>query len=163
MFRFTLPRDIYCGHGAIDELSLLKGHKKAFICTGGHSMRAGGFLQKTEKVLKDAGLATYTLEGITPDPSIEEVQKGAKLMEEFQPDVIVAIGGGSPIDAAKAMWVFYEYPNLTFDEIKKPFFFAAASSEGDLRRYPIHIGDCDRSHGFLCHHRLLDRHQVSAR
>ena len=121
MFRFTLPRDIYCGHGAIDELSLLKGHKKAFICTGGHSMRAGGFLQKTEKVLKDAGLATYTLEGITPDPSIEEVQKGAKLMEEFQPDVIVAIGGGSPIDAAKAMWVFYEYPNLTFDEIKKPF------------------------------------------
>ena len=71
MFRFTLPRDIYCGHGAIDELSLLKGHKKAFICTGGHSMRAGGFLQKTEKVLKDAGLATYTLEGITPDPSIE--------------------------------------------------------------------------------------------
>ena len=121
MFRFTLPRDIYCGHGAIDELSLLKGHKKAFICTGGHSMRAGGFLQKTEKALKDAGLATYTLEGITPDPSIEEVQKGAKLMEEFQPDVIVAIGGGSPIDAAKAMWVFYEYPNLTFDEIKKPF------------------------------------------
>ena len=53
MFRFTLPRDIYCGHGAIDELSLLKGHKKAFICTGGHSMRAGGFLQKTEKVLQD--------------------------------------------------------------------------------------------------------------
>ena len=101
MFRFTLPRDIYCGHGAIDELSLLKGHKKAFICTGGHSMRAGGFLQKTEKVLKDAGLATYTLEGITPDPSIEEVQKGAKLMEEFQPDVIVAIGGGSPIDVGQ--------------------------------------------------------------
>lgn len=79
------------------------------------------FPSEDGKVLKDAGLATYTLEGITPDPSIEEVQKGAKLMEEFQPDVIVAIGGGSPIDAAKAMWVFYEYPNLTFDEIKKPF------------------------------------------
>ncbi len=121
MFRFTLPRDIYCGHGAISELSVLKGHKKAFICTGGHSMRNGGFLQKTEKVLQEAGLETYIMDGIAPDPSIEEVKKGAKLMEDFQPDVIVAIGGGSPIDAAKAMWVFYEYPNVSFNDIKEPF------------------------------------------
>lgn len=121
MFRFTLPRDIYCGHGAISELSLLKGHKKAFIVTGGHSMRNGGFLQKTEKVLQEAGLATYTMEGVGADPSIEIVQKGAKLMSDFQPDVIVGIGGGSPIDAAKAMWIFYEYPNLKFEDIVKPF------------------------------------------
>ncbi len=121
MFRFTLPRDIYCGHGAISELSVLKGHKKAFIVTGGHSMRKGGFLQKTEKVLQEAGLATYTMEGVGADPSIEIVKEGAKKMADFQPDVIVAIGGGSPIDGAKAMWVFYEYPNLSFDDIKKPF------------------------------------------
>ena len=121
MIRFTLPRDLYCGHGAISELSSLKGRKKAFICTGGSSMRRGGFLAKTEEVLHDAGLETYVMDGIAPDPSIEEVQKGAKLMQEFEPDVIVAIGGGSPIDAAKAMWVFYEYPTLTFDDIKKPF------------------------------------------
>lgn len=121
MFRFTLPRDIYCGHGAIDELSVLKGHKKAFICTGGNSMRRGGFLQKTEKALQAVGMETYIMDGIEPDPSIEAVKEGARLMEEFQPDVIVAIGGGSPIDAAKAMWVFYEYPNLSFDDIKKPF------------------------------------------
>ena len=95
MFRFTLPRDMYCGHGAISELSLLKGHKKAFIVTGGHSMRNGGFLQKTEKVLQDAGLETYTMEGVGADPSIEIVQEGAKKMADFQPDVIVGIGGGS--------------------------------------------------------------------
>lgn len=121
MFRFTLPRDIYVGYGAIEKLEVLKGHKKAFICTGGNSMRRGGFLQKTEKALNDAGIETRIMDGIDPDPSIETVKKGALLMEEFQPDVIVAIGGGSPIDAAKAMWVFYEYPELTFDDIKEPF------------------------------------------
>ena len=96
MFRFTLPRDIYVGYGAIEKLAVLKGHKKAFICTGGHSMRRGGFLQKVEKVLQDSGLKTRTMEGIAPDPSIEAVKEGAKAMEEFQPDVIIAIGGGSP-------------------------------------------------------------------
>ena len=121
MFRFTLPRDIYVGYGAIEKLSVLKGHKKAFICTGGHSMRRGGFLGKVEDTLHSVGIETRTMEGIEPDPSIEKVKEGAALMDTFKPDVIVAIGGGSPIDAAKAMWIFYEYPDITFDEIKTPF------------------------------------------
>ena len=58
------------------------------------------------KVLQEAGLQTQIMEGIEPDPSIETVFKGAAVMRKFQPDVIVAIGGGSPIDAAKAMWIF---------------------------------------------------------
>ena len=58
MSRFTLPRDIYYGPGALDELKVLAGHKKAMIFTGGSSMRRGGFLQKTEEVLKAAGLET---------------------------------------------------------------------------------------------------------
>ena len=121
MSRFTLPRDIYYGPGAIQELSNLKGYKKAIIVTGGSSMKRGGFLQKTEQVLKDAGLLVKLFEGVEPDPSIETVFKGAKAMQEFEPDVIIAIGGGSPIDAAKAMWVFYEYPEKTFEDIKEPF------------------------------------------
>lgn len=120
-FRFTLPRDLYAGPGAIDELKVLKGHKKAMILTGGSSMRRGGFLQKVEKVCQENGMETLIYEGIQPDPSIEAVYDGAKKMGEFQPDVIIAIGGGSPIDAAKAMWVFYEHPELTFDDIKDPF------------------------------------------
>ena len=51
-------------------------------------------------------------EGVEPDPSVETVMKGAAAMQEFQPDWIVAMGGGSPIDAAKAMWAFYEYPDV---------------------------------------------------
>lgn len=120
-FRFTLPRDLYAGPGAIEELKVLKGRKRAIICTGGGSMRRGGFLQHVEKVCQDAGLETKVFEGIQPDPSIESVYDGAKMMREFEPDVIIAIGGGSPIDAAKAMWVFYEHPELTFDDIKDPF------------------------------------------
>ena len=120
-FRFTLPRDLYAGPGAIAELKVLKGYKKAIICTGGSSMRRGGFLQKVEQVCHENGIETITYEGIQPDPSIESVYDGAKKMQEFGPDVIIAIGGGSPIDAAKAMWVFYEHPELTFDDIKDPF------------------------------------------
>ena len=121
MARFTLPRDIYFGKDAISELKNLKGHKKAIVVTGGSSMKRGGFLQRVEDVLKETGLEVLLFEGVEPDPSIETVFRGAKAMQEFGPDVIVSIGGGSPIDAAKAMWVFYEYPNLTFDDIKEPF------------------------------------------
>ena len=121
MARFTLPRDIYYGAGAINELKVLQGHKKAMIFTGGSSMKRGGFLQKVEDVLHEIGMETQLFEGIEPDPSIETVARGAEAMRAFEPDVIVAIGGGSPIDAAKAMWVFYEHPEKTFEDIKDPF------------------------------------------
>ncbi len=123
MSRFTLPRDLYYGENAMEELSVLKsmGREKAIIVTGGSSMKKGGFLAKCESVLKDAGLETEIFDGVEPDPSIETVFKGAEAMKKFNPDVIVSIGGGSAIDAAKAMWVFYEYPEKTFDDIKDPF------------------------------------------
>ena len=121
MARFTLPRDIYFGEGALEELKVLKGHKKAFIVTGGHSMQKFGFLDKLKNVLKSAGLEVELFEGVEPDPSVETVYRGAAAMRAFGPDVILSIGGGSPIDAAKAMWVFYEYPDKTFDDIKDPF------------------------------------------
>lgn len=121
MARFTLPRDIYFGENSIEELKNLKGYKRAFIVTGGHSMQKFGFLKKLEDILAATGLEVKTFAGVEPDPSVETVYKGAEAMREFQPDVIVAIGGGSPIDAAKAMWVFYEYPEKKFDDIKDPF------------------------------------------
>ena len=121
MARFTLPRDIYFGENAMEELKCLKGHKKAFIVIGGSSMKKYGFLEKLEGILHDAGLQTQLFEGVEPDPSVETVYRGAEAMRAFQPDVIVSLGGGSPIDAAKAMWVFYEYPEKTFDDIKTPF------------------------------------------
>ena len=123
MARFTLPRDLYHGKEVMaDVLSALKG-KKAMIVTGGHSMRAGGFLGKAEEALKKAGMKVYILDGVEPDPSVTTVMKGAKAMLEFGPDWIVAMGGGSPIDAAKAMWAFYEYPDVTFESLCIPFNF----------------------------------------
>ena len=122
MGRFTNPRDLYFGEGARHEVKNLKGHK-AIIVSGGHSMRRGGFLQDIQKDLEDAGFEVSLFEGVESDPSIETVMKGAKAMQEFQPDWIIALGGGSPIDAAKAMWVFYEYPDESFDNIIQPFSF----------------------------------------
>lgn len=118
--RFTIPRDIYYGRGSLEMLKQIKG-KKAVIVTGGASMQKTGFLDKTRKYLEEAGLETFVFEGVEPDPSIETVMKGAQFMREHSPDVILSIGGGSPIDAAKAMWIFYEHPDIKFDDIKDPF------------------------------------------
>ncbi len=120
MARFTLPRDIYHGEGSLEVLKTLKG-KKAFVVVGGGSMKRFGFLQKVEDYLKEAGMEVELFEGVEPDPSVETVMKGAEAMRKFEPDWIVAMGGGSPIDAAKAMWIFYEYPDFTFEQAVVPF------------------------------------------
>lgn len=120
MTRFTLPRDLYHGKGALEALKTLQG-KKAIICIGGGSMKKNGFLQKAEDYLKEAGMEVDLIEGIESDPSVETVMKGAAKMQEFQPDWIIAMGGGSPIDAAKAMWIKYEYPETTFEDMCKVF------------------------------------------
>jgi alcohol dehydrogenase class IV len=120
MARYTLPRDLYHGKGSLEALKTLKG-KKAIICVGGGSMKRGGFLQRAEEYLKEAGMEVKLFEGIESDPSVDTVMKGAAVMQEFGPDWIVAIGGGSPIDAAKAMWIKYEYPDCTFEDMCKVF------------------------------------------
>lgn len=120
MFRFTLPRDLYHGEGALEALKTFKG-KRAIVCVGGGSMKRFGFLDKAVSYLEEAGMEVQLFEGIEPDPSVETVMKGAQAMLDFQPDWIVAIGGGSPIDAAKAMWIKYEYPDITFEDMCKVF------------------------------------------
>lgn len=139
MARFTLPRDIYHGKGSIDVLKTLEG-KKAMIVMGGGSMKRFGFLQKIEDNLKEAGMEVQIFDGVESDPSVETVMKGAEAMRAFEPDWIIGLGGGSPIDAAKAMWIFYEYPEFTFKEAIVPFglpklrnkakFVAIASTSG---------------------------------
>lgn len=120
MNRFTLPRDLYHGAGALEALKTFEG-KRAVICVGGGSMKRFGFLDRAEAYLKEAGMEVSIIDGIESDPSVETVMAGAAKMLEFQPDWIVAIGGGSPIDAAKAMWIKYEYPEVTFEDMCKVF------------------------------------------
>lgn len=118
--RFTLPRDLYHGKGSLEALKDFEGNR-AIICTGGGSMKRGGFLDRIEAYLKEAGMETKVFDGIEPDPSVDTVMRGAQVMAEFNPDWIVAVGGGSPIDAAKAMWIKYEYPEATFEDMCKVF------------------------------------------
>ena len=139
MSRFTLPRDIYHGKGCLEELKNLKG-KKAILVVGGGSMKRQGFLDRAENYLKEAGMEVKLFEGVEPDPSVETVMKGATVMQEFQPDWIVAMGGGSPIDAAKAMWAFYEYPDVTFEDLCIPFNFPELRTKAKFAAIPSTSG-----------------------
>lgn len=139
MSRFTLPRDIYYGKGTLAELKNLKG-KKAFLVVGGGSMKRFGFLDKAVGYLKDAGMEVELFENVEPDPSVETVMAGAEAMRKFQPDWIVSMGGGSPIDAAKAMWTFYEYPETTFESLTIPFNFPALRQKAKFAAIPSTSG-----------------------
>ncbi|MDT3425882.1 alcohol dehydrogenase class IV [Paenibacillus forsythiae] len=120
MNRFTIPRDIYYGDGALDILKTLEGTKAALVIGGG-SVKSSGNLAKIEGLLAEAGIETRLIEGIVSEPTVAMVMEGVKTLNEFQPDWVIGIGGGSPMDAAKAMWVFYEHPQLTFEEASRPF------------------------------------------
>jgi len=120
MQRFTLPRDIFFGEGALEHLKSLTG-KKAFIVIGSERLIKDGTVAIVQAYLKEAKIESTVFSGVEADPSVETVMRGAAEMTKYQPDWIVGLGGGSPIDAAKAMWIFYENPSFTFEEAAKPF------------------------------------------
>ncbi len=139
MARFTLPRDLYHGKGSLEALKSLKG-SKAIVVVGGGSMKRFGFLDRVISYLKEAKMEVQLFEGVEPDPSVETVLKGAAAMREFEPDWIISIGGGSPIDAAKAMWAFYEYPDTTFEELCIPFNFPTLRTKAKFCAIPSTSG-----------------------
>lgn len=139
MMRFTLPRDLYYGKGSLEHLKTLEG-KKAVIVLGGGSMKRFGFVDKVLAYLNEAGIEAKLIENVEPDPSVETVMSGAAVMREFEPDWIIAMGGGSPIDAAKAMWVFYEYPETSFEEIIQPFSFPTLRQKAKFLAIPSTSG-----------------------
>lgn len=120
MQRFTIPRDIYFGSNALEHLKSVKG-TKAMLVIGSQRLIKDGTVPKMQELLKEANIETSVFVGIESDPSVATVMKGVEAMNEFNPDLIIGIGGGSPIDAAKAMWIFYELPEFTFEEAAKPF------------------------------------------
>ena len=113
---FSVPRHIVYGENALEKLGTLVG-KRAAIVTGGSSMKKHGFLDRAAALLPQAGMQTIVIDGVEPNPSVATVQRGAQEMLAFGPDWIVAIGGGSALDAAKVMWCFYEHPQLSFEDI----------------------------------------------
>lgn len=139
MGRFTLPRDLYHGKGSLEMLKTLGG-KKAIVVVGGGTMKRMGFLDQAVSYLKEGGMEVALFEGVEPDPSVETVMKGAQAMRDFEPDWIVAMGGGSPIDAAKAMWAFYEYPETTFEDLITPFSFPTLRQKAKFCAIPSTSG-----------------------
>lgn len=100
------------GQGCLDHLKTLP-YRRAFIVVGGSSMDKSGMLDKVVRYLTEAGMDTAVFRGVEPDPSFQTVYAGAGEMNAFEPDLIVALGGGSAMDAAKAMWIYYEHPELS--------------------------------------------------
>lgn len=113
---FSIPNKVIHGTNALNYLSALQG-KRATLVTGGSSMKRFGFLDEAQSLLRKAGFEVQIIDGVEPDPSIETCINGGHKMAEFNPDWIIAIGGGSPMDAAKIMWVYYEYPDYDFNEL----------------------------------------------
>ena len=106
-------RAIITGRGSIAELGKIQA-SRAFIVTGGSAMQTSGIIAKLEAILAAAGCVTCVYSGIGKNPDTQAVLDGLASMRNFRPDVLVAVGGGSPIDAAKVMALFYDYPELDF-------------------------------------------------
>ncbi|EDH6010319.1 iron-containing alcohol dehydrogenase, partial [Salmonella enterica] len=104
---------------ALDEV-ITDGHKRALIVTD-RFLFNNGYADQITSVLKAAGVETEVFFEVEADPTLSVVRKGAELANSFKPDVIIALGGGSPMDAAKIMWVMYEHPETHFEELALRF------------------------------------------
>ena len=119
---FKVPEKIYFEAGSIGYLEKMPEITKAFIVTD-ESMIKLGYIDKVLYHLRKRKEYVHSeiFSDVEPDPSFETVQRGVQMMNEFKPDVIIAIGGGSPIDAAKGMWLFYEHPDADVEGLKLKF------------------------------------------
>lgn len=116
---FKIPPKIYFEAGSLQYLSKIKG-KKAFIVTDPYMVKLG-FVEKATYQLEKINIEYQVFSAVEPDPSVETVMNGVQEMNRYQPDLIIALGGGSPIDAAKGMWLFYEHPEMEFETLRLKF------------------------------------------
>jgi alcohol dehydrogenase class IV len=117
MWYFVSPEIVF-GQGALDELDVLRG-RRALVVTDAHLVELG-LVERVQGHLQRAGVESHLFAQVEPEPSVQTVHQGVEVAQEVQPDWIVGLGGGSPMDAAKAIWVLYERPDLQAAEIN-PF------------------------------------------
>ena len=124
MLWFRTPEKVYFKKGsmpvALDELGTIMHKKKAFIVTDSFLYK-NGYVKGIEEKLDAMGIQHTCFYEVAPDPTLQCAQKGADMMRSFEPDTIIALGGGSAMDAAKIMWVMYEYPDANFDDMAMDF------------------------------------------
>ena len=119
---FKVPSKIYFERNSIEYLKDMREISKAFIVTDRSMVDLGYVNRVTDQLnLRLNKVQVQLFCDVEPDPDITTIRQGLELMESFQPDVIIALGGGSPMDAAKAMWLFYEHPEVNFDDLKQKF------------------------------------------
>ncbi len=119
---FKVPDKIYFEHNSIQYLEKMPNITRAFIVTD-PGMVSLGYVDKILYYLRKRTEHVHCeiFSDVEPDPSIETVKRGAQMMDEFKPDVIIALGGGSAMDAAKGMWLFYEHPDVDFNSLRLRF------------------------------------------
>jgi acetaldehyde dehydrogenase / alcohol dehydrogenase len=121
MLWHKLPKSIYFRRGSLPvALGDLAGKKRAVIVTDQYLYNSGS-CDEAIRILKQLGMAVEIFYEVQADPTLEIVRRGAHMLNAFQPDVIIAIGGGSPMDAAKIMWVMYEHPDVHFEDLALRF------------------------------------------
>ncbi|MEZ8019464.1 bifunctional acetaldehyde-CoA/alcohol dehydrogenase [Vibrio splendidus] len=121
MLWHKLPKSIYFRRGSLPiAMSDLEGKKRAFLVTD-RFLFNNGYADDVVQILKSQGIEVQVFFDVEADPTLSVVEKGAEAMKSFQPDVILALGGGSPMDAAKIMWVMYEHPETHFEELAMRF------------------------------------------
>ncbi|WCD85634.1 Aldehyde-alcohol dehydrogenase [Streptomyces xanthophaeus] len=120
---FKVPPKIYFERNSIRYLGEMEGISRVSIVTD-KTMVALGFVQKVTDILqaREGSVAVQVIDSVEPNPELSTVQAGAALMREFRPDTIIGLGGGSPMDAAKIMWLMYERPEVEFADTKEKFF-----------------------------------------
>ena len=140
---FKVPQKIYFERNSIQYLRSAKDVGKVFIVTD-HSMVELGFLNKIiDELNQRRNPVTYQLFAeVEPDPDITSVRRGVELMKQFAPDTIIALGGGSAMDAAKGMWIFYEHPEVNFDDLKQKFM--------DIRKRAFKYPELGRKSKLIC-------------
>lgn len=116
---FKVPPKIYFEKGSLEYLRNIQGERAMIVCDP--MMVKLGFVKRVERYLAEAGLDIEIFSEIEPDPTTDTMYRGVERMQHFQPDVIVAFGGGSAIDAAKGMWLFYEHPEVKFEDLALRF------------------------------------------
>ncbi|MBQ9245037.1 bifunctional acetaldehyde-CoA/alcohol dehydrogenase [bacterium] len=142
MLWFKVPPKVYFKRGATDlALKVLKGKKRAFIVTDSFLFNSGA-VDKITRVLHEINIEYQIFFDVKPDPTISTINQAMAVLRPFEPDLIIALGGGSPMDAAKIMWLMYEQPEVNFENISMRFM--------DIRKRICQIPDLGKKATMVC-------------